>query len=420
MSIRRRYPRTVPAPYDYLVTSQAEWDTVLGYNDATLSGKTIAVARTGSAIVPASLSSRSPASPLTIKSFDTASRGWIRNIDIFGCNNLIIDGLEIADTVTKRQLMAIDSGCGAVTVRNCVIHGVYSDPTADWSGGFGTATAAIGNLGGGQNTGPITIENNTIYDMSSGINLYMPTGTIAINGNLIYNMYTIFIQLTDTPVHSVPGTLQINDNVMHTQFAKASDAGGPHSDFIKYSQFRSGAETVVGEILRNRIFQNSATGDGAGIAFGMDTSGFAQLTVKGNIIAIRHNDPINIARAANCVVDHNTIADVDTPAGTDWTTTIFVGSVTSSGTNVITNNVAEDIVNNVGATVTNNAVLGNEGVLISYTSCFDGPNYNPATLAELMSKLNPKAGGPLATGGVGAIGYVNWASNPGGPGSFVS
>ena len=103
--------------YDYLVTSKAEWNTVMGYGSATLSGKTIAIS--GTIADNLEMTGISPAEALTIIGIDSAA-----NVESFslktGTGNIVFQDLTIQMRgwpANRLYLIYREGTLGAVTYR---------------------------------------------------------------------------------------------------------------------------------------------------------------------------------------------------------------------------------------------------------------------------------------------------------------
>jgi hypothetical protein len=131
-------PSPGPIAYDYLIESDADWTTVFANNDATLAGKTIAVAPGG--YTTKTLTSRNPASTVKIAALYSNDKPAIDRLTISGCSKLTIEDLEVvsslwSDSASGTGALTLTGSCSDLAIRRCDFRGNYrgtvDDPTFD-------------------------------------------------------------------------------------------------------------------------------------------------------------------------------------------------------------------------------------------------------------------------------------------------
>jgi hypothetical protein len=123
-----------PLPtYDYLITSDAEWDTVFANSDATLSGQVIAV-RAGT-YTAKSLTGRVFTSTTQIIAETPLTKPTISTLTLSNVSNLEIDGLDLVNptwstTAQQTGALQINNNIAHFVSRNCTFRALYRGTTA--------------------------------------------------------------------------------------------------------------------------------------------------------------------------------------------------------------------------------------------------------------------------------------------------
>ncbi|MDP3940170.1 MAG: hypothetical protein Q8R92_18805 [Deltaproteobacteria bacterium] len=410
----------------YSVASQADWNAVLDLTTATISGKTIK-ARPGTSITSRIASTfdfrnRQFASPLTVSSHDTNSKGTWDQFQFRRCSNVVLDGVNITNQDSNHFVMLIEevsTGCADITVQNCTMAGIFKDPNGDYSeaGSYGTNSTGVSTNGG--NHSNITIYDNLIEDVDKAFNV-SATGTIDIQGNEVHRFYRDVCQIT-WPGASVAVTMSYN--VASQPIGRSDDADNPHVDFLQFIGSATAAANWASITVEgNRFWQGDARGTAQFIFMDdMNGSGFYydNPRIVGNATDITSTHGVTVQQAKDC----SQILGNQTPNAP-----VKIGQGTTTGTHVVKRCIASSYLIAGTPTTESNVEIGVDGT-IAQTFDGDGGSFDAASLAEFMTMWSIKANGPAdidASGGAsvgdaGAIGsgYVTWPSTvPGRDGSI--
>lgn len=391
---------TLANTYSYATDSDVA--AILAIATATTAGKTF-LGRAGSYVLT-QFNSKAWASETTLGAHDPANKPVFYTIWMQGTtSNLTLDGIEVYNTDNAGPnvyLIDLSGTVNNIKIKNCVIHGLYFDPTILYE-----ATTAL-TLGIGVSAGvsTITIEDNEIYQLYGGGNLRSAAGgTINFNRNTVYEMSSDCIKFVGNSTGAYPVTT-CNDNLCYDVYGSGPD---DHLDFI---QFVGGISGGTGdwtiECKRNRCIQTSrvqsqlpapagATSQGI---FGdnLEVGSFVTGVFEGNFCCTSAIQGITFTRAKAVTLTNNTVTrcSLGVEQGSRFTS---LGEVASSGTHVVTNCVSDSYSIGGSPTLTNNIELGEEGVTIPYSSAYLGISggFIPATIQEAITMFSIKPNGVL-------------------------
>jgi len=344
-------------------------------------------------------------------------------LDINNTDNLTVDGIKVYRT-DAGALIRIKAGSTSITVQNCELYGNL-DEDGDYSDVLPTAINGI-TRDGTADSANITIRNNEIHHVYFGISGFSCTGTLAIKGNYIHDVYE-----DGASVGYLAGmTTTITDNVFVDVFSGGDDdgpgtGGGPHADFIQLSGTGAAADWSNITIERNTFLQSNTKSVTCIRLGGMpDTYFFNNPRIAGNVVVNSneqtHGIVVEEAKACVEIFGNTVVSHLGVTPTSGYKPGIVIGNQTSSGTHILKGNVA-DVFSVAGSwTDVDNVTLGERGATISYATAFDGPDFDPATVAEVRTMFAMKDNGPLdidnsgtaSVDDAGAIGsgYVTWAT----------
>jgi len=384
----------------YSFATDAELTTILGISTATTAGKT-ALARSGT-YTARTISSKSWASDFTISKHSGAP-AIFQGILLNECNHFAVDGVEFfQDVSTAIALFEYYNNSNNITVKNCTIHAKYFDPTVNRPIDVPSPTnvtgiyASSGNPGK-ENSGNITVTNNTLYDLRTAIQL-SGTGTFTVTSNTIHTICEDALRILG-PWTAVPmPTVIIEDNTMQDFYATYTE---DHPDGIQFGENQGTGDMTI-SVKRNAIVQTIGPVGNAlqGIFGDFDHGGYLTGIIQGNLVVNYAYAGIQIEDAKNLTVDANTVVRWNHGgSGDSYQPRIFVGNETTSGTHVVTNNIGEIFEVGGSPTLTPaNRELGNDGATLSYASTFQGSggggtgSFVPTSIANAIAIFAPRTG----------------------------
>lgn len=396
----------------YSILTKAEMVAVFALGAVTVSGKSVygrrGVSLTGLAAPDTTFKNRAWTSTVTVRSHDTANPLTFDQVNVQ--NTQFLTFKECKFTIAPADNTVLISIIGLSD--NIVIDGneicstVEVDPTADWSAGYYTSFNAIGT---GNSSGlPIglTFVRNRIHDVRGGI-VASCTGALVIDDNEIYRCFEDNIKVSYGPT-----TTHVGWNDLHHSFGQGGDGGSPHCDGIQFAATGAGADWTGITIVGNNILRGNARAANQGIFLDDMPSGvFYVATIQANIVDVGAANSIKINRAKACTVQNNTVVGPpDALYGGSarvGIASIIVGDDETSGTNIVLDNIAEGYSLYGTYQSDNNVTLGLEvaAPYTDYTLTFDGPTFNPDTIASLRTLFSMRvAGSADGTYNAGAIG----------------
>ena len=337
----------------------------------------------------------------------------IQNLQVQAAVNLTLSNLDIHEINGSMVESALDllGACDNVIVEDCDIHGVYRDPFGDYSDGSYANTFYGINCGFSNGSEPLslTIRRNRIYDCRQGaIFIVEGAGGLTITDNEFYQLYTDGFQLAardggkDAP-------MVVERNYLHGFIGLGSDVGDPHVDAI---QFASGQTITYSKVeIRQNIIKADLTESRAPAIQGItlfnhaNTVTLKDAVIAGNVILTGGTNALVMSTMDGGVVVNNTVGVSALGAPDNGTGAIELGTIGSSGTIYVHNNIAEQVSLQGGATYDQggNVELGDEGSTIAYATAFDGPAFtNPISFDQVKSRYAMKTGGPADHGGQNA------------------
>ena len=426
----------------YDVDTIADLTTILATTTAILSGKTIALheGNYGTVLV----NKPGLTSTFTLKNAEPV-KPIISDMVLTSMSNMTIDGLAFQMNAWPKSvtnILRITGTTTAVTIRNSTFrHGCDAlhtecDPTKN---DYPEYTAATGSrmvdklangigTDGGTHIYDLVIEDNIFSDLYTGMGIGVQGGNILINRNVITRIYNDFMEVAINQAR--PDSTIVSWNVMSLPFGKSTDLNGPHCDFMQmWGNYTVPPTTPVdwtnivieGNVAFTGMYNGVSTrGDAQGIPFAddMPTGKFySGPTIRGNVTLSRSSSHgSDVSGAKEVYMFGNTFVHSDPADPVNLAAMLInVGGLESSGNHAILNNVTESIALNAGVIDSGNVKLGLNGGSIPYATAFTGPTFAPASVAEVISKFSPKAGGPLAssTSVIGAIGngYVDFINH---------
>ncbi len=429
---------TVANRYD--VGTNAQFTTVVSNSAATLSGKTIAL-HPGN-YTALSISKSGLSSTLTLVNAET-NKPVIDTMTITGTSNLTLDGLKVRMTAwpSTTDVIRLIGNIANLTIKNSEIwHGYGSgnveiDPTATYSE-YSDASASMSDKlayaisrDGSGTVSNITFQDNLLHDLSNGFKVGVDSGYVRVIGNTMDRIYQDFVSMggANTPLSETT----ISWNIFSRPFSKSTDADNPHSDCIQltgndlispYSQADWSGINIYGNIFFNgnarggcqMVFMDDMP---VGTESGSPTPRYFVANVTGNVLLSQSTGHgITIQEAKDSYIFGNTVVRAD-PASLENATpqAISIGGVSGSSEHFVGGNIVESIgtgSNIVDSSTVTNVVTGLNGATISYATIFDGPSFNPQSSIEVLSKYDPKTGGPAASGVKGSVGnnYVDFVN----------
>ncbi len=322
--------------------------------------------------------------------------------DIHTATHVVIDGLEIyKDTDAVEALIDLYSGADNIIFRNNSFHAKYYDPSIPYGA---PTTKTVGILtDGSTRPGTVLIEDNAFYDLYRGMALSIAT-SITIRRNSFHTIASDGIYLAEPGSGTFPTTVVQNNDIVDLYTTDPAD----HGDAIQFDGVASGGASGdwTISVTGNRIVQSSVVPAGA-IAQGifaktMPSGQYFTGTISGNVLALKTEagfslNNISVFQAKAMTISNNTVVRSNHTSGGSGTQLINIGETTTSGTHVLSNNVAEGISAGGSPTLTNNVSLGADGGTIAYSTAFDGSagSFVPASIAQAVIMFAPKDGGPL-------------------------
>lgn len=406
----------------YSYASDSDLTAILAIATATTAGKTFK-GRAGN-YAARTINNKAWASETTLGAHDSSNKPVFHSLIINGnTSNLTLNGIEVHNSdndVLFGYLISVDGTASNTTIKNCVIHGKYYDPTVLW----GVATAIMLGIGCEGTISTITVEDNEIYQLyGGGVLRSAAGGTIAFNRNTVYEVSSDCIKFAATGTGAFPNCT-VNDNLLYDVYGTGPD---DHLDFIQWVGASGNTGDWTIECNRNICVQTSRVQsqlpDGTGATCqGIFSENFAAGTYItgnfiGNFICTNVGQCLTLSQAKACVVRNNTICRSNLGVSGTGARIIDVGSLATSGTHVVTDNVSDQISISGSPTDLNNLALGSGGATTPYSTAYTGISggFIPATVAQALTMFAIKSGGPLDTphpkiGSIGT-GYFDYDAN---------
>lgn len=337
-----------------------------------------------------------------------------------------LENLNIEDTSgVKGAIVNLTGDCDDITINDCWIHGVYRDPTADYSSGnYSNSDAAIKSVASGNGyTVGVTVTNSKLYNVSTATTFIMSsteTGFLSVTDNEVYNIYADGIKFVPG-ASGIEHTYNIERNVIYSFIGDPSDVGNPHVDVIQ--MVSNGNYEVPNIVVRQNVAWADPQARGKSIQgiTSFEDSGFRNIwkdpIINGNVMVIDGNHHLTVRASGGYVVNNTLLgpdpSNIESPAYSDGTKTIRLEGSTSGSASeggvLVHENITETGLSansQIGNTVTDNLALGVDGATYSYASVLDGTDWTNSTLALTLSAFSIKSGGQasLTGDGAGAIG----------------
>lgn len=440
------------AANEWDVRQTSEWDTVITQSAATLSGKKIAI-RPGLTITTgvdgtAARLRRNDYGGLEIYCREVGQYATFDKMRLRGTRNVTLRRLKSTAVAEIKLWLTGETANNlfGITIDQCWLSGAVADPNGDYTTSSNYPNFGIDMLTTGgsavNSVGSLTITNNNIQWCGSGINVKVSRGaaeTLTVTGNRVRYFYDDAIGISGAGSAATEVgydcVATVRDNVVSDAIGLATDSANPHTDAYRFVATPTMTTDWTINFDRNIYYPGGARGGYAcqGLlasdfkSAGGDSGFFFKGTAIGNAIITRDVTwGMAIENAKNFVALNNTVIKADAYGpGSPIRIAIGAGSTysTTSGTHRSERNIADIYGYGGTPTLTDNITSGNAGATLSYAGTFDGPTFDPATRAELLTQLSRKAGGPADLGGTydaGAVGsgaVVFPSASPGSGGS---
>jgi hypothetical protein len=405
----------------YSVRTAAESDVVKALGAATLNNKTIKwrdveLANTDARI---SLAGLAIATGLMVTG-DTNRGPRLPGFIITGSTNITLDGLRLH----RLWESADGSGLGCVvrvggaghSVLDCEI---WSNPLSGVTMKAGAEVCIGVGITGITFADDLTVDDNFIHDV------YLPVRLLC--AGLSYQRNTIEDCFQSFGECILCSDAVIKDNTgigIWAHGGSGFDPGDPHSSLFGWTP---GANSVDNVTFEGNIFlvgtnRLDSKGDYLGFATGPkmnDISGgnlFTNWKIRNNVLLGNGNIAFEFAFCEDSVFEHNflgidTDTEIQTTPGLNYHD---IGTGCSARHNIFAS-FSEGAAGNVDASFVT-ASINNEVILSSgYSAKFDGATYTGVTIADVLTKFNPKAGSTMLTASpkIGAIGtgYYDFGTN---------
>lgn len=383
----------------YSFASNADITAILAIAAATTAGKSF-LART--ATYTSITVNKTWASDTTFGKHSGAAPIF-QHFDINGATHAIFNAIEAyLDSAAVTSMFDVYGTADAITISGCTIHAKYFDPSVNW----GAPTTKMVGIDVASTVGTVVVENNTLYNLYRGVKSLIAT-SIIIDNNVIYNVASDGIVCAGSGTGAFSTTI-ITDNQISNVYGTDPD---DHGDMIQFigSSGNTGDWTVT--VSRNMLVQTSilvADAVAQGIFSGnFDATHYLTGTIEGNFNCLQTPtslNSINVQQAKALTVRGNTVVRSNYTLGGSGLHLINIGDLTTSGTHVLQDNVAEYLFAGGSPTTTNNVTVTTAAGATDYVDCFDGSGglFVPATLAQAVIMFDRKAAGPLDTN-IGAL-----------------
>lgn len=424
------------AANEWDVRQTSEWNTVIVQSAATLSGKKIAI-RPGETIVTGvdgvvARLRRNDYGGLEIYCREVGQYATFDKMRLRGTRNVTLRRLKSTAVAEQKILITGEAANNAsgLTIDQCWLSGVVADANGNYTTSTNYPNFGIDMLTTGgsaiNSVGSLTITNNIIEWCGSGINIKVSNGasaTSTITGNLVRYFYDDGIAVSGagnaTGETGYDCVSTVRDNVVYGTIGLSTDSANPHTDAYRFIATNLMTTDWTIYFDRNLFFPGNARGGYATQGLlasdfkqsGVDSGFFFKGTAIGNVIVTRDSTwGIAVENAKDFVALNNTVIKAG-GGGSSPQVNIAVGAgssnATTSGTHRLERNIADAYQTGGSPTLTDNVTSGLGGATLAYSGTFDGPTFDPATRAELLTQLSRKAGGPADLGGTydaGAIG----------------